>query len=495
MGLVLLVSIYTVRILLEALGIEDYGIYSAVGGVIYSLSFVSATLTIASQRFFSIEIGRGNLNSLNDIFNGIFILYLVIGLILLIGFETLGIWFLNNKMTIPPDKIYASRWVFQLTIISFIITLIISPFQSLIIAYEKMNIYAVIGLVDVFVKLGLTFLISHLQNNRLILYALFLLGETLICQLFSIVYCKYKVYNCKINIHFDKEIIKPVFEYSKWSVFGSLAYVSNNQGINLILNVFWGPLYNAAYAIGNQVRNAVSLFGSNFFMAVRPAMIKEYSAKNENYFMVLFFFSSKMIFILLFIFVMPLLLESESIMKIWLKEVTPSMVNFTQLMLIIALVLSLSEPITTAIQAAGMVKKYHICVDGFVLMTLPSIYICFRFGLPPISALFVSLILLIIAHFIRLKIVKPIINLRIMDYVKNVLCPIGLTILISSTIGYIISVIFPSSIMGMILKCILQILLVILIAYAILLTKQEKEKLKQMIGIFIRQKRSVINNK
>lgn len=488
MGLVLIVSLYTVRVLLVALGIVEYGVYSAVGGVINTLSFVSAVLTNASQRFFSIEIGKDNQNQLKEIFNSIFILYVLAGVILLVLFETIGLWFLHNKMTIPEESKIAANWVFQCVTISFIVTFMSSPFQSLIIAHERMNIYAVVGLIDVFLKLSITVIILYIKDYRLIIYSLLLLLETLVCQIIYILYCS-RHYNIKdIHLSLNKTIIYPIINYTKWSIVGAIAFISNTQGINVILNVFFGPVINTAYAIGNQVKNAINLFGSNFFLAVRPAMIKEYTADNIKYFRQLFYFSSKMIFILLYIFSLPLLLETLTIMNLWLTDINTDMIVFVRLMLIASIILSLSEPITTTIQASGDVKKYHLYVDGFILVTLPLIYTAFILGLPAQYAIIISIIVLSFAHLIRLILVNQIIELRIWDYFIKIILPIGLTIFISFSICYLLSNIIPFNTLTSILKCLLDAIIALLTSVFVMLSTNEKKRLFDIIKSILRLK-------
>ena len=481
MALIMLVSLYTVRVILNELGVEDYGIYSAIGGIISTLSFVTSILTNASQRFFSIEIGQKKLTKLKKTFSSIVLIYISLGLVVVLFAETLGSWFIHNKMTIPEFRTDAANWVFQCTIISFFISIITAPYQAMIIAKEKLEIYAYVGILDAILKLSIALLIKEIHFDKLISYAILIVLSTFISQIIYIYYCVKKCPEAQFLFHSDKSTIKDVLSYSAWSLFGSLAYVCNSQGINLILNVFWGPVVNAAYAIGNQVKSSVNLFGSNFYVAVRPVMMKEYASGNIEYVKKLFFTSSKTLFLLLFIIIFPISFQLEGILNLWLGSVGPYMLSFTRLLLIYAILLSMSDPITSIVQAANEVKRYHLYVDGFTLMTLPIVYALFKYGLSADYAFYASITIFIIAHYIRLVILSQIINLHPLLYIKGVFIPIAISVLVTVFGAEIVESCSMNMEYSWIIKLFIDFLIALLAQVFILLTNAER---KQIINLF-----------
>lgn len=431
MFLVMAVSLYTVRVVLQTLGVEDYGVYSAVGGIITSLTFITNVLAIASQRFFAVEIGKGEKGALRDTFSTMVLIYTIVGLLIILFSETVGMWFLKNKMTIPRGRESAALWIFQCTILSFFISVITAPHQAMIIAKEKMNIYAYVGILDVLLKLLLVYLLCVIQFDKLIVYGVLMLSVALICNSIYVVYSLYQYREARLKLIFRPDIFKDILGFSSWTMFGSVTFMCNTQGINLVLNVFFGPAVNAAYAIGNQIKTAINSFSSNFYVAVRPVMMKSYVANDYEYVKKLFYFSSKVIFVLLFVIIFPVTMHIETILDLWLGIVGDYMVEFVILMLVYAIVLSLSDPITTIMQAANKIKYYYLFVDGFTLLSLPLSYVAFKMGASPDFAFIISIIIFAIAHFIRLYLLNRVVSeIKITDYVRHVALPIVLAVVL-----------------------------------------------------------------
>lgn len=483
MAFSMVVSLYTVRVVLQVLGIEDYGIYSAVGGIVSTLTIFTGTLAIASQRFFSIEIGKNSIEGLNRIFCTIFTIYLIAGIFILIISETIGVWFLNNKMIIPYDRLEAAMVLLQCTIVIFIISIIISPFQSLIIAKEDMKIYAYVGVYDVVIKLFIVYLLQIFNKDKLVIYGILLLFASISSNIIYLIYSIKNYSSISFRIRWNLTEVKNILGFSSWSFVGALAFLFNTQGLNILMNVFYGPIVNASYNIGNSVKNVVNQFGTNFYVAVRPAMIKEYSANNYEYVRKLFFFSTKILFSLLFVIIYPIIIETNGILVLWLDKVDGYMVSFVRLMLIWALILNLSDPITTIVQAANKVKRYHIFVDVFTLLTLPLSFIVFKyFNASPNSSLIISIIIFIIAHFIRLVVLKNIMNIGIWIYIKKIIFKLIQTIFVTSIIAVFINTFFPSSgLFSLFVRIIIEILIALIFCYVILLDKEERLLIKVMI--------------
>jgi len=478
----MIVSLYTVRVVLQVLGVEDYGIYSAVGGLVSSLSIFTGSLSIASQRFFSIEIGKGDIEGLNRVFNSMFLLYLLAGVLILIITETVGVWFLNHKMMIPPDRMDATFIILQCTLISFIISIIISPFQAIIIAKEDMKLYAYVGIYDVVVKLLIVFLLQLFKTDKLILYSFLLLLASTSTQFIYFSYIIRKYREVKLQFRWETQTVKRVLNFSGWSFVGCLAFLCNAQGLNLLINVFFGPIANAAYNIGNTVKNAVNQLGANFFIAVRPSLIKEYAANNLEYVSKLFLFSTKVIFFLMFMILFPIMIETEGILFLWLGEVSEYMVAFVRLMLVWALLLNLSDPITAVVQAANKVKSYHLKVDLFTLLSLPIAYLTFKIGYTPEWAFIISILVFCIAHIIRLFILKHIINIGIIDYLKNIVLRILFAVFLSFGMSYLVTFIFTTDVLLILfVRIVVEFFIAIGITYIIIFDIEERKRVNVMV--------------
>ncbi|MCH5216315.1 MAG: oligosaccharide flippase family protein [Muribaculaceae bacterium] len=433
---VLAVSLYTVRVVLRNLDVVDYGIYTAIGGVVLSLSFLSQILSSASQRFFAYEIGLQNYERLNKIFNTLFLTYIGI-ILLIIGIsETLGLWFLSCKMSIPAERMDAAYWVFQFSLLAFAVTIITNPFIALIIAHEHMNVFAYIGIAEVLLKLAVAGLLIVATVDKLKLYAVLMFVVSCIIGILYYGICRKRFPHIKLQRSWDNNIFKSIFSYSSWTLFGTVAGVCNNQGINVLLNVFYGPVANTAYAVGYQVSTGVSNFASSFYTAVRPQLTKSYAIGDFAYMNQLFLFSSKTIFALLYAIILPLMLETDIILKLWLGDVKPYMVYFTQLMLVYTIIICIGNPITTIAQASGQVKRYHGIVDGFGLVALPLSYIAFKLGALPEVTFYITIAVFIIAHALRLIVVRNIVPIRIAEYVKCFILPAVMIIVVTILLSW-----------------------------------------------------------
>ena len=406
MFLTMIVSLYTVRVVIKTLSVSDYGLYGAVGGVILAFSFITGVLTNASQRFFSVELGKGTDGKVKEVFSTLLFTYLGVSIVIIILAETIGLWFLQNKMTIPEGREDAALWVYQFALLSFIVTLLTNPYQALVIADEKMNLYAFISILDVTLKLLIVFVLQVFDYDKLKLYAVLVFVSHLITNLIYIIYCRNKYPQTRLIWKVDKAMFKTVFSYSSWTLFGTVAGMCNTQGMNLLLNVFFGPVANAGYSVASQVYHTVSLFATSFYTAVKPPLIKNYAGGNYTYVQKLFQFSSKVLFILILIVVLPLLVCTEQVLEIWLGEISDYMVAFVKLSLIYATILIISYPITAVVQAGGFVKLYHTLVDGFSILALPIVYILFKCGFSANWAYIISIIVFTIAHLLRLYVLK-----------------------------------------------------------------------------------------
>jgi O-antigen/teichoic acid export membrane protein len=443
MLLVTFITLFTVRIALKTLGIEDYGIYNVVAGLVLCISFISNSMQTATLRFYSYAIGENDSNKQNAIFNISLLIYLIIVILVIVLAETVGLWFLKNKMIVPDSRFNAALWTYQFSIISFIITILSIPFSSMIIAHENMRLYAVISLTDCILKLFILFPIMLISYDKLFMYGLLMLGVTILKESISIIYCKRKYEECFFRFSWDKDLFQSVFSYSGWSLFGMLAGVANNQGNNILINVFFGLAANTARTIAFQISAAMSMFSYNFFTVIRPPLIKSYAEKDYDYMMRLFYLSSKFSYCLLFAIFLPLILETEYILNLWLDDVSEYMVIFTRLTLVSSLILSMNSPITTIIQATGEVKKYFSIVESATLLSLPLTYLFFKAGYPVESTFYVSIGVFAVAHVLRVWVLKRAIKFSLREYFRKFIFPMAIITILSFIISLYIYTLFP----------------------------------------------------
>lgn len=478
MFVTMLVSLITVRVVIRTLGVVDYGVYNVIGGVVTSIAFISDVLANSSQRFFAVEIGHADSDRLHKSFNVLFLVYCLAGLMVLLLAETLGLWFLNAKMDIPADRMAAANWVYQFAILSFMVSLISSPYQSIIIANERMNIYAYMSILDVVLKLVIVYLLIIFSYDKLKLYAVLMFIVTAVNRCIYVFICKKQFKETKIELVWDLQSYKSVLNYSTWILVGSFSYIINTQGINILFNLFFGPIANAAYAISNQVKSAVNSFAGSFFTAARPPIIKSYVQKEIEQTDKLFYFSSKIIFILLFVLIVPLFIGVEPILRLWLGEVSDYMPSFVRLMLVYAIIVSMSEPITAIVQAAGEVKKYHGIVDVFTLITLPVSYIIFKMGGVAYWGFIVSILVFFVAHFIRLFILKTIYQFSIRRYISKLVLPISFSVVLVFFIMFGVSEIIRDNLIA---QSLISAVIAVAISWFVVLKREERYSLISLV--------------
>lgn len=420
MLLTMAVSLYTSRVVLSTLGVEDYGIYNVVGGVVTMFSVISGSLSAAISRFITFELGKGNKKSLEKIFSSAVTIQLALGLIILILAESIGVWFLNSKMNIPESRMYAANWVFQLSIITFIINLISVPYNATIIAHEKMSAFAYISILEVSAKLIIVYLLLISPIDRLIFYAILMAFVAFIIRFIYGYYCKRHFNECTYHFIYDKILLKKMFSFAGWNFIGSASGVLRDQGGNIIINLFCGPSVNTARSIAFQVYSAIYSFVSNFMIALNPQITKNYASGNHEYLISLLYKGARFSFYLLLLLSLPILINTNYILTLWLKNVPEHTTNFVRLVLIFALSESISQPLITAQNATGRIKNYQIVVGGLQMMNLPISYILLRIGYSPEYIFIISIIISQCCLYARLIMLKTNIKISIFYFVKDV---------------------------------------------------------------------------
>lgn len=492
MLLIMAVSLYTSRIVLSALGVVDYGLYNVVGGVVSMFTFISAAMGNSTQRYIAFALGKKDNENLKKVFSSSLAIHWALAIVILILAETVGLWFLSTQMKIPVERMSAAHWVYQLSILACMVSIISVPYNALIIAHEKMSAFAYISILDVVLKLLIVFLISNTSSDKLILYAVLILCVQIIDQFIYRKYCIKHFPESKFKKFYDRNLLKEMTSFAGWSLIGNLAWITYSQGLNILLNLFFGLAVNAAMGIANQVQGTIKGFVTNFQMAVNPQITKSYASEDYKRLRTLIFSSSKLSYYLLLCFVLPLILEADQVLSIWLNEVPEHTVMFLRLILLILLIDPLSNPIGVANNATGKIKVYQIVEGGLLLMILPLSYFFLKIGFQSESVFVVQFCISLIVQIVRLFLVRKKIQLSIKDYVVNVFIPIAVVTIVSTITPYILFVKMDKSIMSFLLVCIISIISVLLAAYFLGLSPSERkivnEKVSQLKGKLLRSK-------
>ena len=418
------VSLYTSRVVLNTLGIENYGIYNVVGGVVTMLAFFNSSMATSTQRFLNYEMGKGNNNNLKKVFSNSLNAHYLIGIVSTIALETIGLWFINNKLNIPALYFDSAIWVFHCSVLSFFISIISTPYNAAIIANEKMGVYAYFSIIEVILKLIIVYLLVIIPFNKLKLYALLQLFVSLLMRGLYNWYCIRKFPECKYQWSWEKKTMTKMFSFTGWMLFGCISDILSKQGTNILINLFFGPVFNAARAIAIQIQTAINSFIQNFMTAVRPQIIKSYSSHEFEYMYKLVFASSKLGYYLLFILATPILIYTEYILQIWLKQVPELSVIFTRLILIELLITSSYTPIAQVNQASGKIRNYQIAISFLFLLNFITTYIAFYLKYPVYSTFIISIIFSVIGLFIRIFILKKENDFPAREYLRKVILPI-----------------------------------------------------------------------
>lgn len=480
MIVIILTSLYVARVVLNVLGVQDFGIHNIVGGVVIMLSFISSSMSSATQRFLTFELGA-NKNKFNLIYSMSINIYILLALIILFLAETVGLWFVNYKLNIPVDRMEAANWVYQFSILSFVTTMLTVTHNAAIITYEKMSFYAYLSMIEAFSKLGIVFILLYYFDNgdKLILYAGLLFLVNLLIRGCFVLFARQKLANCKYSFLWDKQIFKTLLSYAGWNLWGSIASIGMREGLNILLNIFFGVFVNAARAIAQQVNSAVFAFVSNIQLALSPQIVKNYANNNLHYMHDLIYKGAKISFFLLLIITMPILVETEEVLTIWLNQVPEYTVLFVQLTIINSLIDSISLVLRTGAQASGNIKLYQTIVGCLLLCILPISYFLLKIGYPAETAFYINIIVSFIALFIRLLIVSPLIKLKVSSFLYNVLFPI-LKVSIAVILLYLLSGYFELK-LHFLLNLVITFLVVITLVYLIGINKNEKEYLFKLL--------------
>lgn len=427
MILIIIVGLYTSRIVLQTLGVDDYGIYNVVGGIVTMLAFINSAMTAASQRFISFELGSGNLSKLKQVFCISITIHITIAGIILILAETIGLWFLNTHLNIAAERMTAANWVYQCSILTFMISIISVPYNACIVAHEHMKAFAYISIIEGILKLAVVYFLLILDTDKLIAYAILILGVSLIIRIIYGIYCNRNFEECTYQFNFNKKLFNEMFAFAGWSIIGNLGFSLKDQGSNVVLNLFCGTAINAARGVALQVNGIISNFSNNFIMALNPQITKQYATGNIKESIQLVYAGCRYSFFLLSIISIPVMVNLDYLLSLWLGTVPPYTTEFLFLALVAALINSMATPLVTAMQATGKIRNFQIIICIIMMSELPLTYITLKLGYKPYMAMIPSIIVVTIGLFARLLLLKQLVNAYSLRYftlhiiLKNIL--------------------------------------------------------------------------
>lgn len=437
MLLIMGISLYTSRVVLAALGVEDYGIYNVVGGIVSLFAFINGAMSLTTQRFVAYELGKGNNSQVQRIFSTCVVIHIFIALIIFILSESIGLYLLEVHFTIPSERMSAARWVYQLSILNCVIMILSTPYNGAIVAYEKMQAFAYISLFETVLRLVVALVITHSFFDNLIVYALLLSLMQFVIRVCYTLYCRAKIPEIRFSRDFDREKFKQILGFSGWTLFNNGSIIACGQGINILLNVFFNPAVNAARGIAVQVEMAVAAFSKNFQMAVNPQITKNYATGDFGKYRSLIMVSSKYSYFLMLLLSLPILLETDYVLGLWLKNVPDYSVQFIRLILLISLVNTLSETLNAAVSATGKIKYYQAVSGGLFICVLPVSFYLFRMWSCPLLVFIVYFIASVVVYFYKLYYAVRNAGLLFTSYLKKVLLRI-----VAVTIGSILMAVY-----------------------------------------------------
>ena len=475
MLILLLISLYTTRVVLDALGVVDYGLYNVIGGVVVAIGFLTGTMNTASARFITVALGKGEKENVRLTFGNVLIVNILLALLVVIVCETLGLWFLHEKMVIPEKRMDSAFWVFQISTLSVALNIMAIPYNACIIAHERMKAFAYITLIDGVGKLVVAFALTQTENvDKLILYAALLALIHVLDQVIYVVYCGRNFFETHLKWKMDSGILTRMAKFISWAAYGSLVSIGFTQGLNILINLFFGPAINAARGISVQIQTYVSMFTNNFQMAINPRIMKSVAQDDFEETRQLLKLSSKLSFFLLSIVGVPLLFVVPQLLGLWLKEVPPHTVSFVRLMVIISIFSSVANPLRIINQAEGNIRKFQLCECTMLLMIVPVSWLFLKKYNIPELVYIVHLTIELIANWIRVWVVMPKVRMRWTYYLSKIYLPPVVALIATLALCLLANNLFLPSITGRLGMLLTSEAILLLFACLIGMDKEER---------------------
>lgn len=485
MLLTMLVALYTSRVVLKALGVEDYGIYNVVGGLVAMFGILSGSLSAAISRFITFELGKGDLEKLKRIFStSVNIQFILVGIIVVL-METVGIWFLNAKMVIPPERLHAANWVFQFSVVTFALGLLSVPYNAVIIAHEKMSAFAYISIIECVLKLIVALIIAYNPFDRLVYYGLLIMVVGVINRLIYGIYSKWHFEEATYHFVFDKELTKEMFGFAGWNFMANGAYVLNTQGVNMLMNVFFGVTFNAARAVAEQLNGAVQNFIGSFTTALNPQLTKSFASGDEKYAYYLVYKGAKYAFLLMLVLSLPLLLETEMILNLWLKNPPANAVPFVRWTILGSMTTTIGGTLLTLVMAHGNIRKYQIIITLFGFLPFPLSWLAYKLQFEAVYAYIIYFAVYYVLIYIRLYLVHSITGIPWKPYIKEVILKTHLVGAVSVVAPYMVVHFFSPSLLRLLATCFVSVVSSCTFSFFLGMTKPERATVIAKVKNFI----------
>ena len=482
MFVLMLVGLYTSRVVLAALGENDFGIYTVVGGVVAMFTVISGALNSAIQRFITFELGKGSEAQETKVYSTAVIIQLALALIIVILAEPIGLWFIDHKMTVDPSRVPAARLVLHFSLLAFVVNLMSVPQMASITAHERMSAYAWIGILDGLLRLAVALLIARSSTDRLVMYAALMAGVVLIVRTAYIIYCRANLPDCRFRPVFDRDLLKEMFSFAGWNFVGVTSGVLRDHGGNILVNLFSAPAVNAARGVAVQLNGAVQGFVTNFMTAVNPQITKSYASGESEYMFTLVRRSSRLSFCLLYLIALPVIFNAEYLLGIWLKEVPAHAPLFVQLFLIFALSESMSNPMITAMLATGDIRRYQLVVGGLQLLNLPVSYVCLKFGAMPEVTVIVAIAISQICLWARLIMLNKATGFPILPFVSDVYMTLLLKVVCATLVfPLLMNIVKPDGFAGFVVSAGTCVIVTLLVIWSLGLEPDERQWVKDKL--------------
>lgn len=482
MFVTMLISLYTSRVILQTLGVTDYGIYSVVAGVVSVIGFLNGTMSTATTRFLTFDLGKSDNSLLRNTYSMCIMIYGLLSVIFVLLSETIGLWFLNTQMTIPTDRMTTANIVYQFAVLSSIIGLMRATYNSLVIAHEDFGFFTYINIAESILKLAVCFVILAVPINKLAFYSflMFLVFALSFCVQYF--WCRSKYEEASFAWYWNKPLFKEILAYSGWNMFGSMSSMAKDTGLNVILNMFFAPAVNAAYGIAAQMNGVVYQFFASFCSAVNPQVIKYYAQNDKKNMMDLVFRSSRFSFYLILLLSIPIAIEAPTLIALWLGHVPEHVVSFIRLIVIITAIDATANVIDTSANATGNIKRYKTTIGLISLLNLPLSYIALSKGSAPEMVFAISLGLSFFAFFARLWAVNIVMDFPVKDYLLMVCSKILLVTVFSVIIPLALHVVWHAGLLSAIVNCLVSVIISIIVMLTIGMNKTERQSILSLIS-------------
>lgn len=480
--LTMMISLYTTRVVLNVLGVVDFGIYNVVCGFVAMFSFLNTTMSNGIQRFYNYEAGKNGINAVTKVYQTAMLIQIVLVVLLLLVIEPLGFWYINNEMVIPNDRLFAANWIFQFSLFSLMFIVLQVPFSAAVMAHEKMNYYATIGIIDAFLKLAIVLVLPYLGGDCLIIYGLLLFSVSLLNLLFYAIYALKNFQELKLSKVFHKDLFNNIFKFTGWNLVEMFAWTTQGQGVNMVMNLFCGPIVNAAQGIATQISSALSSFCTNLSVAFRPQLVHSFAAGDFERTTKMFFVMSKSMFTLMTLMIVPLSLEMQFILNLWLGDAIPQYtLQFAVLVMLSMLPRNMTMAISQIIHASGKMKTYQLGSALVIFLVLPLAYLLLKMDYSPVYIYICSIIVFCILWIVDLLLLKRVFNYSLRYYFRLVAFPCLFLLLGAYSIPYFIHLNMEVGLIRFVVVSIISIVTTIFFAYLLLLSSGEKGMVKTYV--------------